>query len=93
MKKHRCLVCKYQGNHQFESVHVNTLFKRGGVPVEFHLCYSHSVEFFKSGQCSFFTKHKTKFDGQFGSDEDQKVMDFIKETETEKSALSKSNFF
>ncbi len=94
MAKHRCLICKYKGNHRFENVQINLLYKSGGKQVEIFLCYPHTVEYFKSGQVPFFRNYESIFREHHGSEIDNKILEFIKEIDPDKKiTFGKSNFY
>ncbi len=85
MTKHRCLICKYLGNHNQENISTSTLFRKEKSHT-LHFCYGHSVEYFKKGQYSFFKKYQNDLLNAY-SNTDQPIYDFIKE---ECSKLSKA---
>lgn len=75
MKDKRCFICKFQRNLTEHSTHVNHIYAQNGDDISINLCWSHSVEFFKLGQVSFFIKYKADFHGQYGSDMDDAIIE------------------
>lgn len=55
----KCLVCKFHGKSN-PSVAASTIYQPGQNQY-IHLCYSHSVEFFKMGQTKFMLKYQHDF--------------------------------
>ena len=64
----KCLVCKFHGKHT-PSVALSTIYQ-AGQNQHIHLCYSHSVEFFKIGQVKFMLKYRHDFREHGFSDKD-----------------------
>lgn len=64
----KCLVCKFFGKNT-ASVAVSTIYQ-SGQNQHIHLCYSHSVEFFKMGQVKFMLKYQHDFRQHGISDKD-----------------------
>lgn len=46
--------------------------------VSINLCRSHSVELFRSGQIYFFQKYKNIFEGSYGNDADEELIEIFK---------------
>lgn len=64
----KCLICKFKGKSTLSST-MSTIYQRGQnqhIP----LCYSHSVEFFKSGQVKFMLKYQRDFREHGFNDQD-----------------------
>jgi hypothetical protein len=59
MNRERCLICSFHGKSSLE-VTPNYLYNATNMQT-IHLCYNHSVEFFKIGQTNFLTKYKYGF--------------------------------
>lgn len=59
MNRERCLICSFHGKSSLE-VTPNYLYSATSMQT-IHLCYKHSVEFFKIGQTNFLTKYKQGF--------------------------------
>ncbi len=55
----KCLVCKFH-NKSTPSVALSTIY-HPNQNQHIHLCYSHSVEFFKMGQVKFMLKYQHDF--------------------------------
>lgn len=55
----KCLVCKFFGKST-PSASLSTIYQPGQNQ-HIHLCYSHSVEFFKMGQVKFMLKYQHDF--------------------------------
>lgn len=64
----KCLVCKFQGKSN-PSVAASTIYQPGQNQ-HIHLCYSHSVEFFKLGQVKFMLKYQHDFKEHGFNDKD-----------------------
>lgn len=64
----KCLVCKFQGKN-VASAATSTIYQPGQNQY-IHLCYSHSVEFFKMGQVKFMLKYRNDFREHGFSDQD-----------------------
>ena len=58
-KNEKCLVCKFQGRPN-KAASLSTIYQAGQNHY-IHLCYSHSVEFFKIGQVKFMVKYRDDF--------------------------------
>ncbi len=67
--KENCLVCKFHGKN-VASAALSTIYQ-SGQNQHIHLCYSHSVEFFKMGQVKFVLKYKNDFREHGFSDKDE----------------------
>ncbi len=65
----KCLVCKFHGKNT-PSVAASTIYQ-ARQNQQIHLCYSHSVEFFKMGQVKFVLKYKNDFREHGFSDKDE----------------------
>lgn len=59
MNRERCIICSFNGKSSLE-VTPNYLYSATSMQT-IHLCYKHSVEFFKIGQTNFLTKYKQGF--------------------------------
>lgn len=59
MNRERCLICSFYGKSSLE-VSANHLYSATSMQT-IHLCYKHSVEFFKIGQTNFLMKYKHGF--------------------------------
>jgi hypothetical protein len=55
----KCLICKFHGKNT-PSVSTSTIYQASQNQY-IHLCYSHSVEFFKMGQVKFVLKYQHDF--------------------------------
>lgn len=69
----KCLICKFHGKST-SSVSLSTIYQTGQNN-HIHLCYSHSVEFFKMGQVKFMLKYKNDFREYGFSDKDSMFQD------------------
>ena len=58
-----------------QETHVNHIYSQNGENLKINLCWSHSVEFFKLGQVSFFNKYTEDFRGAYGSDMDDAIFE------------------
>jgi hypothetical protein len=68
MNNEKCLVCKFHGKSS-PSVSASTIYQ-SRQNQRIHLCYSHSVEFFKMGQVKFMLKYQHDFQEHGFSDKD-----------------------
>lgn len=64
----KCLICKFHGKSTL-SASLSTIYQ-AGQNNHIHLCYSHSVEFFKMGQVKFMLKYRHDFREHGFSDKD-----------------------
>ena len=78
MKDNRCFICKF---NQEETLKVNddVIYDNRGNARSVPLCYSHSVELFKSGQNCFVVRYRELFDGKFGSEKDADLIYYFTE--------------
>lgn len=84
MKDNRCFICKYkQSNAQKASD--DLIYDAKGNSTTLPLCYTHSVELFKTGQKSFLTKHKSIFTGNFGLENDLDLIEYFDTERKEKA--------
>jgi hypothetical protein len=56
-----CLICKFYGRIT-RGNHADVIFQRQN-ELKIHLCYGHSVDFFKNGQVPFIEKYRQVFQG------------------------------
>lgn len=76
MKDSRCFICKYNQDNTPKAKD-DLIYDAKGKCMSLPLCYSHSVELFKSGQRCFFTKHRNIFVGNFGSESDLELINYF----------------
>ncbi len=76
MKDNRCFICKYkqENNSHFSN---DSIYDSTGASMTIPLCYSHSIELFKSGQITFLAKHKNILIESFGSENDLGLAEFF----------------
>lgn len=76
MKDNRCFICKF--NHE-DKIKTNddVIYDPRGNAKSIPLCYSHSVEFFKSGQKTFVLRYREIFAGKFGMDSDMELVNYF----------------
>ena len=77
MADSRCFLCKFLGNHSTET-NKSFLYMENDKKVSINLCRSHSVELFRSGQIYFFQKYKNIFEGSYGNDADEELIEIFK---------------
>jgi hypothetical protein len=65
------------GNHHTDNISASTLYRKASA-TRIHLCYSHSIEYFKIGQFSFFKKYQETLFSAY-SNTDKSVFDFLRE--------------
>jgi hypothetical protein len=76
MKDKRCFICKYQGKMNVDTSS-NELYGQRDKTLSILLCYTHSVELFKTGQTNFMQKYRPNFIGFYGMEDDKNAMNFF----------------
>jgi hypothetical protein len=76
MKDKRCFLCKYAGVHEMGTAE-NVLYGKKGKFHHINLCYNHGVELFKIGQINFTVKYSHHFQGRYGVNEDEEVVNLF----------------
>lgn len=78
MKDHRCLVCKYLGDHSEKNLSRDKIYRERGQDIVIPLCYSHSWELFRMGQKKFLNQYKSNFMAFFGTETESALINYIK---------------
>lgn len=75
MKDKRCFICKYHGISNTQTSR-ESIF-RSNKNLSILLCYTHSIELFKSGQTKFMAKYKPDFAQFTSADDDQAIINYF----------------
>lgn len=76
MKDKRCFICKYQGKIELDT-YANEIYGQRDKNLSILLCYTHSIELFKTGQIKFMAKYKPNFSQFYGVENDQAALNFF----------------
>jgi hypothetical protein len=76
MKDNRCYICEdhHENNPHFSN---DSIYDTSGGSMTIPLCYSHSIELFKTGQITFLAKHKNILIKNFGSENGSGLAEFL----------------
>lgn len=80
MNDHRCLICKYLGDHSHKELSKDRIYRERGTDLMVPLCYGHSWELFRSGQRKFLAKYRENFMQFFGTETEVDLIDYVKGT-------------
>ena len=86
MADSRCFLCKFLGNHSTDT-NKSYLYMENDKKVAINLCRSHSIELFKSGQLFFFNKYKHIFEGMYGNEADEELIEIFKKGKTKSQSF------
>lgn len=86
----RCFVCKFEGDNSKNTYLSFYYIKTESIPVSF--CYGHTLEFFKIGQMKFFLKYQHTFRGYATSAEDEAIIEYVDELQSNRSVITPRNF-
>ena len=78
MSDHRCLVCKYLGDHSHKELSKDRIFRERGSDILVPLCYHHSWELFRNGQKKFLSKYRDNFMQFFGTETESELIDYVR---------------
>lgn len=70
MSKHRCLICKYMGDHEAKELYNDYIYRGNGRMLNVRLCYGHSWQLFKRGQYKFIDIYREKFMNILGTEKE-----------------------
>jgi hypothetical protein len=82
MRDDRCFICKFLQVDRTAS-NLDAIFDSAGNERSIGLCYSHSVELFKSGQHKFLGRYRDVFAGNFGFEADFDLVRTFKQSRKE----------
>jgi hypothetical protein len=84
MKDNRCFICKYK-QEDTEKVSEDLIYDAKGHSQALPLCYTHSVELYKTGQKNFLNKHRNIFIGNLGLENDLDLIEYFNVNRKERS--------
>ena len=84
MRKDHCCICKFKPDHSHKNGE-DSIFDSKGNSINITLCYTHSVELFKTGQKAFLLRHKNSFSEKIGSENHLELVDYMSGEDRERS--------